>query len=80
MMTMTCKLTLPDGAAVTATLKAASPEGEFPVAYQGPVERLPESPAQSDTAFLLLIMNDAAQVLGATIEINYDGQFERFAE
>lgn len=80
MMTITCKLTFKDGRVLTARITAASPEAEYPVRYEGPAERLQTRPTKSDAGFLEFLMKSAAVQAGAILEIDKQGEFERFAE
>lgn len=80
MLNLTCKLQFPDGASVTARLQAASPEGENPVTYHGALERLPEQPKESDTAYLEFLFKSFAKQFGARLQIEKQGQYDRWAE
>lgn len=42
MLTLTCELQFPDGAMVTAIVKAESYESNYPAILSGAVDRLPE--------------------------------------
>ena len=80
MLALTCKLQFPDGATITARLEAASPEGEYRVAYEGAVDRLPKHLDQSDVGFMEFTFKAWASQLGAELQIERQGQYDRWAE
>ena len=80
MLKLTCKLQFPDGTTVTARLEAASPEGEYPVSYEGALDRLPKSPKESDAAYLEFLFQSLAKQLSAELQIEKHGQYDRWAE
>jgi hypothetical protein len=80
MLTLTCKLQFPDGASVTGRLQAASPEGEYRVTYEGAVYRLPKPPKASDAAYLEFLFQSLAKQLSGELQIEKEGQYDRWAE
>jgi len=80
MLTLTCTLRFPDGVSVTARLNAASPEAEYPVTYEGALDRLPKQFKESDAEFPEFMFKTLGKRLGAELEIEKHGQYDRWAE
>jgi hypothetical protein len=80
MLTIKCNLKFADGAVVTGELTAESPEDQYAVRYTGPVERLPRKLETSDAGFLEFFFKKAATESGAEVSIEYQGEFDRWAE
>lgn len=79
MVTIVCKLTLPDGAVIEGKLEAASPDDQYPIQWKGPTERLPDFFDKCDPGFLPFIFKDAAKEIGGELEIKQAGQYENWA-
>jgi len=80
MLRLKCILKFPDGAVVTASVESESAEGERPVTYTGPVQRLSHQFTKADAGFLEWYFKSQAGMSGGELAVEKDGEFDRWAE
>ena len=74
-----CKLTFKDGKSVSATIHASTPEGNYPVTYEGAIETIKPSYSESVVG-LIYFFKDVARQTNAKLEIVKDGKYDAWAE
>lgn len=80
MRTIICKLNFLDGATVTATITARSAQGEYPITYEGAIERLPRNYATGNEDTLKSLFKILASTLDASIAVSATGNYDSWAE
>ena len=80
MVTVTCSFDFQDGATAKAVLRAASPQGEYPVELSGVKDRLPIMRSESSTYYFAIQMRQIAEQIGARVNITQEGVFDSWAE
>ncbi len=80
MRTLTFTIQFSDGATITGKASSASAELEVPVEYTGDASRLGDVFVESDLGFLEWFLVNRCRALGATLNLEAVGEYERFAQ
>ncbi len=83
MLTLTCELQFPDGATITAVVKAESYETDYPAVLSGAVDRLPEALRVGKMQQAIgweLDFKSLASDTGAKCTLTHHGRYDWWAE
>jgi hypothetical protein len=84
MRTLRCIVTFQDGAKLFATAKAPTQELEVPVHYEGALMHFRQPSVDTlgpmSLGFLEWYLQARSMALGATLQVQFEGEFEQFAE
>lgn len=80
MRVITCHLTLPDGLEVVGKISAESPQGHWPIVYEGAIDSIEPRPSAARPDFLRLYFRTKARELGGQLRAEETGEFDSWAE
>jgi hypothetical protein len=84
MRALRCTITFRDGAKLFATAKAATQESEVPVHYDGALMHFRQPSVDTlgpmSLGFLEWYLQARSMAIGATLQVQFEGEFEQYPE
>lgn len=80
MLTMTCTIKFSDGKELAGTVIADSPQGSYPVRYEGETDRWPTRIDRTRPATLQALFKDFAALTKSEFNLTTAGDYEIWAE